>query len=357
MVVPVAVPRASPCRSMPRPAAQRNSPSCAVAGPGAGHGDLLHDRGAGRALRAGCDGRFLAEQDDAVGQLQGLVDVVGDEQHRGGGRGVHVEQQVLHLEPGEGIQGAERFVEQEHTGVPGQGTGQGGALGHATGDGGGPVPGERGEAHEVEQFGDAGATGLAGGAARQTERHVVGHGAPGQQPGFLKTDGATGAEVGDGGTVDLHRPGAGGVEAAGDTQQRGLAATARAENGQHLAGPHRQRHVAEDRPGPAGAGPEGAAQTGELHGESGVGSSRGASHRAARGAARLAGAPDRGASGARADRGACCGGGGHEEPIGSSGGCFLDATQPVAQTHPVMTRNVAFEGRRGGAGAGAHLVV
>ena len=58
--------------------------------------------------------------------------------------GVDVEQQVLHLEPGERIEGAERLVEQQHAGVAGEGAGEGGALGHAAGDLAGAVVGRAG---------------------------------------------------------------------------------------------------------------------------------------------------------------------------------------------------------------------
>jgi hypothetical protein len=62
----------------------------------------------------------LAEQDDAVGELQRLIDVVGDEEHGSGLGGMHVEEQVLHLQSGEGVERAERLVEEEHAGVPGE---------------------------------------------------------------------------------------------------------------------------------------------------------------------------------------------------------------------------------------------
>ena len=77
----------------------------AVAGPMAGHDDGLADDGAGLVA-------VLPEQDDAVGELERLVDVVRHEQHRGGLCG------VLLLD-GLGIDrhGAARGVETT-TGIP-----------------------------------------------------------------------------------------------------------------------------------------------------------------------------------------------------------------------------------------------
>ena len=65
-----------------------------------------------------------AEQDDAVGEVERLLDVVRDEQDRRRLGGVHLAQQVLHLQPGQRVEGAERLVEQQDAGVAGQGPGE-----------------------------------------------------------------------------------------------------------------------------------------------------------------------------------------------------------------------------------------
>src|SRR6478752_1135047 len=113
-----------------------------VTGPGSGHLDDLGD--AGSRVGAG-----LPEDDDAVGELECLVDVVGDQQHRGRRGAVDVEQQVLHLHPGQRVEGAERLVEQQQPGPPGQGPGERGALRHAAGDLARAQPALVGEPHEL----------------------------------------------------------------------------------------------------------------------------------------------------------------------------------------------------------------
>ena len=63
-----------------------------------------------------------------------LVDVVGDEQD---GRPVpapQLEHQLVHLDAGQGVEGAERLVEQQQVGVADQGPGQRDALGLAAGE-------------------------------------------------------------------------------------------------------------------------------------------------------------------------------------------------------------------------------
>ncbi len=77
-------------------------------------------------------GVALAEQHDAVGEHECFIDVVGDEEDRGRLDAVDVEQEVLHGEPGERIQGSERLIEDEHAGVAGECPGQRSALRHPT---------------------------------------------------------------------------------------------------------------------------------------------------------------------------------------------------------------------------------
>ena len=75
-----------------------------------------------------------AEQDDPVGERERLVDVVRDEQDRRRLRGVDVEQQILHRQARQGVEGTERLVEQQDAGAACEGASERGALGHATGD-------------------------------------------------------------------------------------------------------------------------------------------------------------------------------------------------------------------------------
>ena len=95
----------------------------------------------------------LAQHEDAVGQGDRLVDLVGDEQH---GRAVAEEQlahEVLHLDPGEGVEGGERLVEQQQLGLAHQGAGERHPLRLAARQGGRPGAGVVGEPDLVERPG------------------------------------------------------------------------------------------------------------------------------------------------------------------------------------------------------------
>lgn len=58
------------------------------------------------------DVSFFDDQ-DAFGKRNRFVDVVGDEQHGGPSPSDEPAQQIVHLDPGQRIKGAERFVRQE----------------------------------------------------------------------------------------------------------------------------------------------------------------------------------------------------------------------------------------------------
>src|SRR5690606_22161966 len=84
------------------------------------------DAGADRARRVW----VLAEEHYAVGEVESLIDVVRHEKDgRGLGR-MNVEEQVLHLQPGQRVEGSEWLVEHENAGFAGEGARQRCTLGH-----------------------------------------------------------------------------------------------------------------------------------------------------------------------------------------------------------------------------------
>ena len=72
---------------------------------------------------------LAAQQQEAVGQQQGFVDVVRHQDRGGMVACADFQQQGLHFAAGDFIQGAEGFVEQQDFGCARQAAGQGGALG------------------------------------------------------------------------------------------------------------------------------------------------------------------------------------------------------------------------------------
>lgn len=159
---------------------------------------------------------------DPVGEPYGFVHVVGDEEDGGPVLAAQLSHQVLHPEPGQGVECCERLVEQQQFGFADQGAGEGDALCLAAGEGGGPGIGVPFEA----DFGQ-GPQPVSGAAARQGDRHIGEDLLRGYEAGFPEDDGA--------GLGDEDLSGVGRVECAQDAQQGRLAASARAEQGDELA--------------------------------------------------------------------------------------------------------------------------
>jgi hypothetical protein len=138
--------------------------------------------------------RFLSvrspEKHDAVGEVEGFLDVVSDQQDGGRFGGVDLQQQVLHLEAGERVEGAERLVEQEHPWAAGKGAGEGDSLRHTAGDLSWSAPGGDVEADERQKLGDPTGPDLLRCASWQPECDVLGQGPPGQEAWLLEGDGA-----------------------------------------------------------------------------------------------------------------------------------------------------------------------
>ena len=135
--------------------------------------------------------------DDAVAHVDRLVDVVGDEQHRRAARFPEAQHLVLHAHAREGVERAERLVEQQHLRVIDQRAGERDALGHAAGEMVRVGVGEGFQADEAHELVDLVAL-LAQHAARDQARlDVAADGEPGEQVGVLEDQAALGARAGD----------------------------------------------------------------------------------------------------------------------------------------------------------------
>jgi hypothetical protein len=89
----------------------------------------------------------LPQDQDAIGEAQGLLDVVGDQQDGWLVCPAEGRHQVLHLQAREGIERGERLVEEQQLRLANQGAGQGHPLGLAARQGPWPSPDVTGEAH------------------------------------------------------------------------------------------------------------------------------------------------------------------------------------------------------------------
>jgi hypothetical protein len=231
----------------------------------AGHGDDGPNTGTGSAGTI----RILAEQNNPVGEVQGLVDVVGDEHDSCGFDGVNLEEQILHGEPCEGVECTEGFVEHQHPGAARQRPGERGTLRHSAGDLSRAQARCVGELDKRQQFGDALASFVAGGTPRKTEFNISGYGAPGKKSGLLEGDRAALVDAVHRDVIDVNGSGVGCVEATDLTQQGRLAAAGGSEERDDLTRGDVQGDVAEDcTAGIPGAKPcEAAADAGKADGQ------------------------------------------------------------------------------------------
>ena len=166
-----------------------------------------------------------AHDHHTLGQDDGLLHVVGDEE-----AGLllllpGVEQLLLQLGAGLGVQGAEGLIHQQHLGVDGIGPGDGHALLHAAGELLGIGLGEALQIHHLQILvGDLLGLLVALALELEAELHVLLHGEPGEQGVLLEHDAAVGAGALHGLAVHQHLALGGALQAADDVEQGGLAA-------------------------------------------------------------------------------------------------------------------------------------
>ncbi|MNI52086.1 hypothetical protein D3C73_1068440 [compost metagenome] len=180
--------------------------------------------------------RSRAEDDDAVGQEQGLVHIVRHEQHRGLFLGDQLAQHVLQAQPGQCVERAEGFVHQHRLGLRDERARQRGALPHAAGHLMRIVMFKAGQADTRQPFAGRLTGALFGDVLEfQRQRHVVFQRQPGVQRMFLEHQRAAGMRarhrlaVGQNAALRRHfQPGR-------QMQQRGLAAARRTDQGDELA--------------------------------------------------------------------------------------------------------------------------
>ena len=82
----------------------------------------------------------VPQYEHTIGQVNRLVDVVGDEQHRRAMPSEQIADEILHLQPCERIESCKGFVEQQQLWLAHQPPRQGDALRFASRQGGGPRP-------------------------------------------------------------------------------------------------------------------------------------------------------------------------------------------------------------------------
>ena len=91
-------------------------------------------RPSGTSIRRSMPPGTRRHDHDPVAHVDGFVDVVRDEEHRGPPRLPDAQDFVLHAHPGELVEGAERLVQEQDLRMIDQRPGEGRPLGHAAGE-------------------------------------------------------------------------------------------------------------------------------------------------------------------------------------------------------------------------------
>ena len=183
---------------------------------------------------------IAAEDDDAVGEEDGFLDVVGDEEDGFGGDGLllpELEELAAQVVGGEDVEGGERLVHEKDFRLDDERAGESDALAHAAGELAGIGGFESVEADGVEDL-EAAAMALGGfhAAGLQRRLNVLEDGEPGEEGKALEDDGDVGLGVGDVLAMPEDRAGGRAGEAGKHAQQRGFTGTGGAEEGDDLAG-------------------------------------------------------------------------------------------------------------------------
>src|SRR5215203_4160906 len=125
--------------------------------------------------------------DGAVGKRHRLLDVVGNEEHRRAVLLPQGEKMLVQARPGEGVEGRERLVEEEHLRLGHEGAGDRDPLLLAAGQLARPAAGMLDEPDAGKRVPDPVAA-LGGGAVVEPEADIVGDGQPGQEARLLEHD-------------------------------------------------------------------------------------------------------------------------------------------------------------------------
>mmetsp|Transcript_13743 Transcript_13743/g.23394 ORF Transcript_13743/g.23394 Transcript_13743/m.23394 type:complete len:505 (-) Transcript_13743:846-2360(-) len=203
-----------------------------VPGAGDGHFELF------------AQGPVGVQGNDAVGQNDGLVHVIGD-QHTG----LFVSfpnalDFVGQIGAGQRVQRRQRLIQQQHLGVHRQGAGHIHPLAHAPRQLGGTTPRCMGQADHANVMGDLlGPLGLGqlGEHRIDGEAHIAAHGQPGHQRVALENHATFGTGTCDGRALETGRAAGGCVEARQQVDQGRLARPGKAQKHKEFALLHIQR--------------------------------------------------------------------------------------------------------------------
>ena len=197
----------------------------------------------------------LAHDDDAVGEFQRLLLVVGDEDGGVAGGVVDIAQPAAKLAADLSVERAERLVEQQHFWLDRHGARKRDALALAAGELGGISLLQPGELHEVKQLGGAAANLRLGRPRRagphfQAEADILGDGHVLEQRVMLEHEADIALLHGLVGSVlvaEIDRAAGRPLQPGDQAKQRRLARAGRPEKRYELARPDVERDLAQGR--------------------------------------------------------------------------------------------------------------
>ena len=181
---------------------------------------------------------------DAIGENDRLLDVVRHHDQCRLKIGPEIEEVILQVGAGEGIERGEWFVEKKNLRAWHQCAGDGDALRLAAGEFARPHPRLVGQADPVERTRHAHAS-FQLRVPLQAEADIVGHVQPREQPRLLENDADLLVRRGDDGAVEHHPPLGRRVEPGDRPQHCRLAAAGAADGDEDFPGRDRERNAVE----------------------------------------------------------------------------------------------------------------
>src|SRR5205085_4691637 len=178
--------------------------------------------------------RTLRHDDDAIGELHRLLDVMRYEEHRLPLRLPDAQQLAPHLQTRDGIERAERLIQIQHVGIHGERARDFEALLHAAGKLARIRVLEAAKADELHVVRNPISLLLIR-EAEEAEADISFDGQPRKNAALLEDEDASRIGTGDALVIDHHVPRCWLHESADDVQQRRLPAARRAENADEFA--------------------------------------------------------------------------------------------------------------------------
>ena len=191
-------------------------------------------------------GGIGSEDEDAVGEVDGLVEIVGDEENRDVDVTPDVEEVSLHLSAGLGVERAEGLVHEEDAGLVCESAGDGDALLHAAGEFVRVGVFEFREADEVDPFAGFG-LGVEPrfSADLEAEHDVAFDREPGEEGVTLEDHATVGAGAVDGVAVEEDLAIVREIETGDNPGERGFSAAGWADDGDEFPAANGDRNAVE----------------------------------------------------------------------------------------------------------------